>query len=169
MWAAVTALVAEIKACEKAGATISGVAMAYVCIDTMAFLSLPVGQESQEGADFISWVDTYMKGHAKQPYQYRGVDVYGARCAVLHAFSAEAAFHQRYPDAKKFVYHNGGEHVYDPAVNDHLVIIGTASLLNDVVLAVDAFLEQCKSNADLRQRVEARLPRVLATLPYPAE
>jgi hypothetical protein len=169
MWAGVTALVAEIKTCEKAGATISAVAMAYVCIDTMAFLSLPVGQESQGRTDFISWVDTYMKGHKEQPYQYRGLDVYGARCAVLHAFSAEATFHQQNPDAKKFTYHNGGKHVYDPAVNDHLVIIGTASLLNDVVLAVDAFLEECKSNTAFRQRVEARLPRVLATFPYPSK
>lgn len=168
MWAGVMALVAEIKKCEKAGAAISAVAMAYVCIDTMAFLSLPVGQEMQGRPDFISWVDTYMKGHEKQPYQYRGLDVYGARCAVLHAFSDEVTFHQEYADAKKFGYHDGGMHVYDPVVDDHLVIIGTASFLNDVILAVEAFMQECIVNAGLRQRVEARLSKVLATLPYPA-
>ncbi len=168
MWDSITALIAEIKRCEKAGATVSAVAMAYVCIDTMAFLSLPVGRESQRRADFIAWVDTYMKGHEEQPYQYRGLDVYGARCAVLHAFSADANFHQQNPDAKKYGYHDGGKHVYDPAVNEHLVIIGTASFLNDVVHAVDTFMTECKANADLRQRVEARLPKVLATFPFPS-
>lgn len=169
MWDGVKALVAEIKRCEEVGATVSAVAMAYICIDTMAFLSLPVGRENQGRADFISWVDTYMKGHEDQPYQYRGIDVYGARCAVLHAFSAETIFHQRNSDAKKYGYNDGGKHVYDPAVDERLVIIGTASLLNDVLHAVTAFMEACKDNVDLRQRVEARLPMLLSTLPLPAK
>jgi hypothetical protein len=42
-------------------------------------------------------------------------------------------------------------------------MIGTGSFLNDVVHAVSVFLESCKGDADLRARVEARLPRVLAT------
>ncbi len=168
MWDSITALIAEIKRCEEAGATISAVAMAYICIDTMTFLSLPVGRESQGRADFIAWVDTYLEGSEEQPYQYRGLDVYGARCAVLHAFGAVANFHQQNPDAKKYAYHDGGEHGYDPAVNEHLVIIGTASFLNDVVYAVRTFLAECINNADLRQLVEARLPRVLATLPFPS-
>lgn len=168
MWNGVKALVAEIKTCEKAGATTSAVAMAYVCIDTMAYLSLPAGRETQGKPDFIAWVDTYMKGHEGQPYQYRGLDVYGARCAVLHAFGTEASFHQQNPDARKFGYHDGGKHAYDAAVDEHLVIIGTASLLNDVLLGVGAFMEACKADTDLRQRVEARLPKVLATFPFSA-
>ncbi len=169
MWDGVEALIAEIRRCEQAGATVSAVAMAYVCIDTMAFLSLPVGRESQGRDDFISWVNTYMEGDEEQPYQYRGLDVYGARCALLHAFSAHANFHEQNPDAKKFGYHDGGRHAYDPAVNEHLVIIGTASFLNDVVIALTTFMQACRDDAELRQRVEARLPRVLATFSFPAE
>lgn len=167
MWNAINALIAEIKTCEKAGATISAVAMAYVCIDTMAFLSLPAGQDRQTREDFISWVDTYLQGHGEQPYQYRGIDVYGARCAVLHAFSAEATFHQQNPDTVRYGYHDGGKHSYDPDVDDHLVIIGTASFLNDVVHAVSSFMDACKADLDLRARVETRLPTVLTTFPFP--
>ncbi len=98
-----------------------------------------------------------------------GLDVYGARCALLHAFSAHANFHEQNPDAKKFGYHDGGRHAYDPAVNEHLVIVGTASFLNDVVHAVTTFMQACRDDAELRQRVEARLPRVLATFSFPAE
>ena len=47
MWGAVAGIVAEIKHCESAGATMAAVTMAYVCIDTMAFLSMPSGQTSQ--------------------------------------------------------------------------------------------------------------------------
>ena len=165
MWAAFKGLVDEIKTCEQAGATTSAVAMAFVCIDTMTYLSLPVGRETQLGSDFIAWVDKYLKGHEEQPYQYRGADVYGARCALLHAFGSESAFHEKYEEAKKFGYHDGGKHAYDPAKNEQLVIIGTASFLNDVVEAVSIFLEDCQKNAGLRARVEGRLPRVLATFP----
>lgn len=54
-------LLSEIKKCETAGATTGAVAMAFICIDTMAFLSLPVGRDKQGRADFIAWVDTYLK------------------------------------------------------------------------------------------------------------
>lgn len=167
MWNGVTDLVAEIKKCEAAGATTAAVAMAFVCIDTMAFLSLPAGRERQGRSDFIVWVDTYIKGHESQPYQYRGIDVYGARCAVLHAFGSEVDYHQQFPDAKKYCYHDGGEHGYDPAANEHLVIIGTASFLNDVICGVQSFAETCTTDPDLRARVEGRLPRVLTIFPAP--
>lgn len=91
--------------------------------------------------------------------------MYGARCAVLHAFGSESDFHEKNKDAMKFGYHDGGKHAYDPAVDERLVIIGTASFLNDVVSAVSSFLETCKADTDLRVRVEGRLPKVLATFP----
>jgi len=163
MWSAISGLVAEIKRCEAAGATTAAVVMTFICIDTMAFLSLPPEREKQYQNDFIVWVDTYLKGHEDQPYQYRGLDVYGARCALLHAFGSEADYHQKKPDAKKFGYHDGEKHAYDPAQDEYLVIIGTASFLNDVAHAVGAFCEACKADSDLRTRVEGRLPKVLAT------
>ncbi len=168
MWNAIKGLVVEIKTCEKAGATTSAVAMAFVCIDTMAYLSLPADRETQGKGDFIAWVDAHLKGHADQPYQYRGLDVYGARCAVLHAFGSESDFHEKNKDAKKFGYHDGGKHGYDPKVDERLVIIGTASFLNDVVHAVTSFFDVCKNDADLRARVEKRLPKVLASFPISA-
>jgi hypothetical protein len=165
MWDAIAGLIAEIKRCEDAGATTAAVAMSYVAIDTMAFLALPANRDKQGRADFIAWVDTYLEGHESQPYQYRGIDVYGARCAVLHAFSSEVDYHQQNPDAKKFGYHDGGLHGYDPAVDEHLVIIGTSSFLNDVVIAIGEFVQACQGDADLRARVEGRLPSILATFP----
>ena len=165
MWNSVFGLINEIKRCEAAGATTAAVALAFICIDTMAFLSLPAGRERQKREDFIAWTDSYLKGDVDQPYQYRGIDVYGARCSLLHAFGSETDYHQRCPDAKKFGYHDGGKHAYNPALDEHLVLIGTASFLNDVVIAVGGFCEACKTDQDLRARVEDRLPKVLAMFP----
>lgn len=165
MWEGVKTLIDEIKKCERASASVSAVAMAYVCIDAMAYLSLPSGRDKQRKSDFISWTDTYLKGHSAQPYQYRGIDVYGARCAVLHSFSSYADFYEKNIGVKKFGYHDGGEHAYDPNINDQMVIIGMASFINDVVSAVAAFMDACQSDIELRRRVESRLPSVLASFP----
>jgi hypothetical protein len=164
-WRGVTTLINEIKTCEEAGAIASAIAMAYICIDVMALLSLPENRNTQTRQDFIDWIDTYLKGHPEQPYQYRGIDVYGARCAMMHAFGSEADFHAKNPDAIKFGYHDGGKHAYDPKVDKSLVIIGTASFLNDVVRGVQSFLDACQVDAEFRARAEARLPHVLATMP----
>jgi hypothetical protein len=169
MWNAITGLVAQVKRCEEVGATAAAVAIAYIAIDTMAFLGLPADRQKQVRNDFVAWVDLYLKGHENQPYQYRGIDVYGARCALLHAFGSEVDYHQQFPDAKKFGYHDGGQHAYDPAIDEHQVIIGTASFLNDVVFAIGSFIEACQADPALRALVEGRLPRILATFPALSE
>jgi hypothetical protein len=46
-------------------------------------------------------------------------------------------------------------------------MIGTASFLNDVVKAIESFMQACLMNSDLRARVEGRLPKVLAIFPAP--
>ena len=55
--------------------------------------------------------------------------------------------------------------MYDPNVDKTLVLIGTASFLNDVVRAVQTFGEACRKDPALRARAEARLPQVLSTMP----
>ncbi len=167
MWGALPDIVAQIKRCEAAGATMAALTMAYVCIDTMAFLSMPTNQRSQTRSDFITWVNTYLEGHPDQPYQYDGTDVYAARCSVLHAFGAEADLHRRDPNIRKFIYHNGGMHAFNPQVSATVVIIGVASFLNDVVIAVESFMKACEADAALRSRVEARLPTVFQSMPFP--
>lgn len=167
MWNAIKDIIAEMKKCEAAGATMAAVTMAFVCIDTMAFLSMPENKSAQNRDDFITWVDTYLKGHTDQPYQYAGVDVYAARCSLLHTFGAEAEMHRSDTKIKKFGYHDGGLHAFNPEVSPNLVIIGTASFLNDVVFGVESFVRACKTDAELRARVETRLLKVHKMMPFP--
>ena len=162
-WAGITGLVKELKRCAAAGATAAAVIMAYICIDAMAYLSMPADKSEQTRQDFIAWVDGYLKAHPDQPYQYQGLDVYAARCAVLHAFGSEAALHRTDPKIRRFGYNDGGKHLLDPTKN--LVLIATASFLNDLVTAVEAFLQACEEDPVLRARVEARLPKLLQSFP----
>lgn len=165
MWGAIKGLVQEIKRCEEAGLTMATLALCYVCIDMLAYLSMPAGKVAQTRDDFITWVNLYLKGHPSQPYQYDGLDVYAARCAVLHSFGSEAQLHRNDAGIKLFGYHDGGKHNFEPAVNPRLVLIAMASFTNDVVIGVLDFMKACETDADLRGRAEARLPGVLTVFP----
>jgi hypothetical protein len=88
----------------------SAVAMGYICLDTMAFLSMP------------------------EKFGYSG---------------------------------DGGRHFFNPEVSSNLVIIGTASLLNDIAIAVTTYMDACRADIALRQRAERRLPHVIKVFPHP--
>ena len=106
-----------------------------------------------------------MIGHRDQPYQYRGKDVYAARCAMLHTYGSKAEMHSQEPDTMVFGYHDWGKHAYEPHIDDRLVIIGSRSLTNDVICAVESFFRACHEDSALKARVEERLPEVLRTFP----
>lgn len=158
-------LVGEIKKCEHTGATIGALCLSFVCIDAMSYLAMPAGKAKQGRSDFIAWTNEYLKAHPNQPYQYRGIDVYAARCGLLHAFSAEADLHRADRSIYQFGYHDGGEHRVDDTHTPKFVLIGTAALFNDLAIAVRDFLAALGSDSELRARVESRLPLVYETVP----
>jgi hypothetical protein len=51
----------------------------------MAFLGMPKGQESVTKADFVAWSERYI--HLPGPEKLTGLDLYGARCGLLHNYS----------------------------------------------------------------------------------
>jgi hypothetical protein len=162
---AIMGLLHEIARCQDAGATSAAAVMVYVGIDAMAFLAMPAEQAKQGRADFIAWVDQYMRAAPESTYQYDGRDVYGARVAMLHTYSIEADYHQQNPEVKKFGYHDGGQHAYNPDVNANLVIIGINSLVHDFGGAVQRFVQAMQADAALRGRVAGRLPLLVDILP----
>lgn len=161
----VMGLVQEIAKCQDAGAATATAIMVYLGIDVMAFLSMPAGQARQTRDDFIAWVNEYLKAAPESTYQYDGRDVYGARCAMVHTYSIEADYHQQNPDVKRFGYHDGGQHAYNPHVNPGLAIIGINSLVHDFTGAVGRFMHAIIADQALRERVATRIPRIVQTFP----
>lgn len=105
---AIVNLVDEIRRCDENDITMASIAMAYICIDTLASLSRPSEKMKCTRCDFIEWADRYLRAHPDQPYQYRGKDVYAARCALLHTYGSEAELHRENSETVKFAYHDGG-------------------------------------------------------------
>lgn len=164
-WTALSGLARELKACADAGHIMAALAFAYVCLDTMAYLAMPTGKQEQTADDFISWVDTYLTADVMQPYQYRGRDLYAARCGVLHTFGSEARLHRKDPAIPLLSYTDGGAHMVDAPKAPHMVQLGIRSLVNDIVGAMYVFLRTCEHDLALRARVGPRLATLLQTFP----
>lgn len=161
----------ELKECEKAGLPTACVMQIYVYIDTMSYLGMPITKETNTKNDFITWVNDYLKADERQPYQYRGADVYGARCSLLHTFSSEAEFHTKYPDTIKFVYHDGGRHMYNPSIDATLVIIGISSLVNDFIIGVQNFMRDIQiriKDDNQKDILNSRINKIFNTIPFPS-
>ena len=156
-------LLNEIARRQNADAMLANVVMVCVFIDTMAFLAMPAGQTAQTRKDFISWVDTYLKAGPSQPYQYRGLDVYAARCSLLHAFSAEADAHRKDPSVCLFGYTDNGPHAFDPSESTRLAIISVAVLIRDLCKRTEHFVGDWLSDHALRQQVASKLPALYNT------
>jgi hypothetical protein len=154
-------MLAEGHKAHEAGATVAALAMVYIGIDTLAWLSLPIGKNKQGRSDFYQWVDTYLKTDAAQPYQYVGKDVYAARCAVLHMFATLSDLHQENPPPKKFGYLDNGPHCTD---GGDLVLISVAILLRDFSHGV-RFTTAMQQDAELKARVDSRINELLNTTP----
>ena len=161
-YTAIVNLLNQARQAQAAGLTIPALAMVYVGIDTMAWLSLPVGQEKQGRQDFYRWVDTYLKTDANQPYQYVGRDLYAARCAVLHQFATIAELHRQNNPPKRFGYLDSGPHQTD---GGDLVLISVATLVRDYCHAVDQYMRGAQANADLKARIDSRVLELLNITP----
>ena len=166
-YGALSDFVREIKKCEAAGATMAAATLCYVCIDTLAYLSMSLDRNNTTKKDFIDWVNTYLKSHPDQPYKYRGIDVYAARCAVLHTWGAEAQIHRQDLSVVMFGYSDGGRHFHSPEVSKRLVIIGVPSFINDVVIGIEEFLAAAMDDEGLRARLDLRVNSVFAHFPFP--
>lgn len=57
----------------------------YSAIDTMGLLDAPPSQDKATGATFKAWVTKYILTDPKLTFS--DVDLWGARCAVLHTFT----------------------------------------------------------------------------------
>jgi len=155
----------EITKAQDADALTAALAMVFVSIDTMAWLSLPIGSNSVKRDDFCSWVDAYLKTDAEQPYQYVGIDLYAARCAMLHSYSSLSDLHKKSNPPKTFGYLDNGPHRAD---GSPLVLISIAVLIRDFGSALNAFLQSALLDADLKARIDNRIEALVATMPMAA-
>jgi hypothetical protein len=79
----------------------------YSTMDTLGLLNAPPGQLQATSSTFRTWVERYLLPRARDPYT--ALDLWSARCAVLHAHSTESNL-TRKGDAKQIHYYSGDRH-----------------------------------------------------------
>jgi hypothetical protein len=158
-------LIKEIYKCHEADATLAQIALCYMCIDAMAYVSMPKNKRKNTGQDFIDWVDKYLESDPIQPYQYSGKDLWAARCSYLHTFSASADYHDKHPDVVKIIYHIGNSHGFDPVNAPGYALLEISTFSNDVVSAVQKFLKEMNDNSLNRKIYSERLNAFFSCYP----
>lgn len=150
----------EASKAQDAGALVAALSMVFVGIDTLAWLSLPLGRNSVRREDFCTWADTYLQADAQQPYQYVGIDIYAARCAMLHHYGIDADLHNGPNPPKKFGYLDNGPHKAD---GSDLVLISLAVLIHDFGTGIGSFIQAARRDADLKVRIDSRVLQLVCT------
>lgn len=152
----------EIKKSFAADALMASLAMIFVGIDAMAWLSLPIDRNSVKRDDFCNWVDAYLKAEPGESYQYAGIDLYAARCALLHTYGSLSDLHVRSNPPKTFGYLDNGPHQTD---GSQIVLISIGLLIEDFRMAVESFLSTVLKDADLKARINKRIPALVTMWP----
>ncbi len=150
----------EIGRSQDGGAVVAALCMTFVTVDTMAWLNLPVGRSSVKRDDFCQWVDAYLKAAEGELYQYAALDVYAARCAMLHHYGAEADLHRGAAPPRRFGYVDTGSHQVG---DSDLVLISVATLVRDLGRALGRFLQHCQDDSETKARVDSRVGQLATT------
>jgi hypothetical protein len=141
----------------------SAVILIYAGIDAMAFLNMPGKQEDVEMCDFIEWVDKYIKFPCKE--QLTGKDLYGARCGMLHNYSAFSRM-SRNGECRNIGYmdHSVPEIRFNPEVSKSLVLVSIKALAKAFFEGLDKFLIDVFSKKEKADIVEERFKKLVHTL-----
>ena len=156
---AIMDILIQIQRAQAANALVAALSMVYIGIDTFAWLSTDKPHADRDS--FIEWVNTYLKSDVTQPYQYDGFDVYAARCAFMHTYGSVSNLHGKPNPPKHFGYLDNGPHQVD--AKEPLVLISIAVLIHDFHRATTIFLDEIKTNQEVKANVDAKIITLMAT------
>lgn len=94
-------LLSTIEDCLKSPRKLPGLLLLYAGIDIMAWLNRPKSHENVEPDDFIEWADRYLLPGTRLTCS--ALDLYGARCGLIHSYIAESRRSRR-GEAKMIFY-----------------------------------------------------------------
>ncbi len=145
----------SLKCCFDNGHYVATLILIYTYIDALASLIMSPDKKEVSRQDFIFWVEKYMKTDPSQSYQYKGIDLWGARCGLVHRYSPSSKYSDN-GTCKLFAYTTEKDHKYNPDIDANLVLISIPRFFRDFIGAIKNFLDDLISNDNLRRRAESR-------------
>lgn len=144
--------------------------LVYSGIDAMAHLTMPAGKDKVTRADFIAWAEKYLqfRDADKNPtLTLPGIELYAARCALVHTYSSEADLHKEGKAKRQIGY--GDEflpEVAEKADVEHLVMVSIRGLVHAFARGVAATLQDIKGDEPRRKVFAERLDKMVHELPF---
>jgi hypothetical protein len=107
----------------------------YTGMDFAASLRRPEGNDNVTRSDFVCWAEKFMD--CRQRLGVSGLDLYGARCGVVHTYSPDSDVH-RTGKAKRIMYSWGTKETYD--ANSRVQECGMPEVFIKIEVLFDEFL-----------------------------
>lgn len=137
----------------------------YSAIDSMASLTMPAEQVEVQRKDFIAWADRYI--HLADSNAPTGVELYGARCALLHGYGIESRL-SRTGDARRVFYVDNCWPAirHDPSVDPSMVGVSLTALKDAVLAGIDRCMIEIHANPSEYPKTDDRLDWMFMCRPF---
>jgi hypothetical protein len=117
----------EAERCREAKAYDAALVMEFIQLDTWAYLLRPKRFQDHTRKSFIWFVERYLRSDPDQTYRYNGLDVYAARCAMLHTFGSLTDIHAKDKSVVAWRYHSGTQNTFVPGLHRMAYVSSTDS------------------------------------------
>jgi hypothetical protein len=149
----------QIRRCYEAELYDASLAMAFIRLDMWAFLLRPPSFRIHTRGSFIWFVERYLATDHDQSYHYKGVDVYTARCAMLHTFGSLTEQHGNDPSIVIWRYHLGQHHSFAPGLH-RIAYVSVHRFMTDADRAMKRCLDTLTDDPEASALAMQRLPSV---------
>ena len=145
---------------------VSATILVFAAIDSLSALTRPIGEPDTSRDTFTGWCDRYLL--ASDRLGCSSIDLYAARCGVLHTYSPASSLGRR-GDARPLAYEWRAGPSADAAVPlaAGTVVVQMESLLEAVREAIRLFLIDCETDSEIRHLVEQHMESLLCYAPWP--
>ncbi|MBA5865291.1 MAG: hypothetical protein GDA67_01185 [Nitrospira sp. CR1.3] len=134
-------------------------------IDAMAYIRMPASQDDVTRSGFVRWAEQYIKFPCSD--QLTGLDLYGARCAMLHNYGTASDL-SRKGKCRQVAYMDESvpEVLFDPNVSKDLVLVSVPALADAFFSGVDKFLVDLFAESKKAPIAEQRLKKLVQAIPF---
>ncbi len=152
--------------CLRHECLVSGVALIFCGIDSLAALTRPVEAANTSRSVFIEWVERFLLPGSGMACS--ALDIYAARCGVLHTHSVESDL-QRQGTARPLIYEwrQGPRADAKVPLPPEAITIEVEGLYEAFKVAVDRFLVAADTDAEIKNRMRHHLKALLCYRPWP--
>ncbi|MCK4395917.1 hypothetical protein KAW96_04895 [candidate division WOR-3 bacterium] len=157
-----------IDCCFEENSLIPGLIIVYATIDIMGWLNMPESQKDSSGDDFRNWARKFLI--QELPLECNADDLWGARCGILHSYSAESS-QSRGSLARKVHYASKRLHakelqeLYEEINKDDSVVIAIEELYEAIKNSIVNFLEFLEANPEHAEIVFQRAKKIFGKFP----